>query len=79
MGNACALYQRHEANRHDAGVVMSSMVTVKSTPSDSGNDLFILHEGTRVEIRDGSLKDWAEIEIADGKVGWIEKKHFEII
>ena len=61
------------------GVVMSSVVTVKSTPSDSGNDLFILHEGTRVEIRDGSLKDWAEIEIADGKVGWIEKKHFEII
>lgn len=79
VGNACALYQRHEANRHDAGVVMSSMVTVKSTPSDSGNDIFILHEGTRVEIRDGSLKDWAEIEIADGKVGWIEKKHFEII
>ena len=35
-----------------------------------------IEEGTRVEIRDNSLKDWAEIEIADGKVGWIQKKHF---
>lgn len=79
LGNACALYQRYEAGRHDAGVVMAPVVTVKSTPSDSGNDLFLLHEGTRVEIRDSSLKDWAEIEIADGKVGWIEKKHFVVI
>lgn len=79
LGNVCALYQKHESSRHDAGIVMSSVVTVKSTPSEGGNDLFLLHEGTRVEIRDSSLKDWAEIEIADGKVGWIQKKHFVII
>ena len=79
LGNICAIYQKREANRHDAGVIMSSVVTVKSTPSEGGNDLFLLHEGTRVEIRDGSLKDWAEIEIADGKVGWLQKKHFVII
>lgn len=78
-GNGCAAFQKHEASQHNAGVIMTSVVTVKSTPSDSGNDLFLLHEGTRVEIRDGSLKDWAEIEIADGKVGWVQKKHFVII
>ncbi|MGN0232914.1 MAG: tetratricopeptide repeat protein [Bacteroidaceae bacterium] len=79
LGNVCALYQQHESSRHDAGIVMSSVVTVKSTPSEGGNDLFLLHEGTRIEIRDNSLNDWAEIEIADGKVGWIQKKHFVII
>ncbi len=79
MGNVCALYQKHAGNNHDAGVIMTSVVTVKSTPSEGGNDLFLLHEGTRIEIRDGSLKDWAEIKIADGKVGWIQKKHFVII
>ena len=79
LGNVCALYQQHEMSQHNAGIVMSSVVTVKSTPSEGGNDLFLLHEGTRVEIRDNSLKDWAEIEIADGKVGWIQKKHFVII
>lgn len=79
VGNGCAWYQKHEASRHDAGVIVSSVVTVKSTPSEGGNDLFLLHEGTRVEIKDNSLKDWAEIEISDGKVGWIQKKHFEVI
>ena len=79
LGNACALYHRHEAGRHDAAIVVSPVVTVKSTPSGSGNDLFLMHEGTRVESRENSIRDWAEIEIADGKVGWIEKKHFTVI
>lgn len=58
---------------------MSPSVTVKSTPSDSGNDLFVIHEGTRIEITDNSLKDWCEIRIVDGKVGWIRKKNFTVI
>ena len=79
LGNICAYQQRSLAASHENGIIMSPAVTVKSTPTDSGSDLFVIHEGTFVEIKDSSMKDWLEIQIADGKVGWIPKKTLELI
>ena len=79
LGNICAFQQRKWAKNRNTGIIMQSAVTVKSTPSDNGNDLFVIHEGTKIKIHDNSLKDWCEIQIADGKVGWIQKKTFELI
>ena len=79
LGNICAYQQRSMAMNHINGIIMSPAVTVKSTPTDSGSDLFVIHEGTRVEIRDSSMKDWLEIQIADGKIGWIPKNSLELI
>lgn len=77
--NVLAFSLRNYNNTHTAGIVMSPAVTVRSTPTKSGSDLFVIHEGTRVEIRDNSMRDWAEVQIADGKVGWIEKSSYEAI
>jgi tetratricopeptide (TPR) repeat protein len=79
MGNICAYQQRSLAMNHTSGIIMSPAVTVKSTPTESGSDLFVIHEGTRVEIRDSSMKNWLEIQIADGKIGWIPKNSLELI
>lgn len=79
FGNVCAYQQRTFAMSHNHGIIMSPSVTVKSTPSESGNDLFVIHEGTSVEILDSSMKDWYEIKIADGKLGWMHKKSLELI
>lgn len=79
LGNICAYQQRSLAKNHVNGVIMAPAVTVKSTPTESGSDLFVIHEGTRVEIKDSSMKDWLEIQIADGKIGWIQKKTLELI
>ena len=51
---------------------------VKSSPDKSATDLFVLHEGTLVEITD-RLDNWCEITIADGKKGWLECKTVETI
>lgn len=32
-------------------IVLAPSVTVRSTPSESGTSLFILHEGRKVEIK----------------------------
>lgn len=73
-------YRQHVALTERTGaVVMETSVMVKSTPNESGTDLFLLHEGTRVEIIDNSMKDWKEIRIADGKVGWMPAKSMEVI
>lgn len=65
----------HESN--DA-IIMSTVVTVKSSPDESGTDLLRLHEGLKVSIKDHSA-DWVEIRIADGRVGWVKKDTIEEI
>lgn len=77
--NVLAYNLRNYNNTHTAGIIMEPAVTVRSTPTSSGTDLFVIHEGTRVEIVDNSMRDWAEVQIADGKVGWIEKNTYEAI
>lgn len=54
-------------NRSDA-IIMTPSVTVKSTPNESGTDLFIIHEGRKVSIKDNSMKEWKEIKLEDGNV-----------
>lgn len=79
LANICALQQRKFKQVHTSGIITAPAVTVKSTPADNGNDLFVLHEGSKVEILDSSLKEWCEVTIADGKQGWIPKKSFDLI
>lgn len=67
-----------QINRTGA-IIISPSVTIKSTPNESGTDLFILHEGTKVFIKDNTMKGWKEIQMEDGNVGWIQTKNVEII
>ncbi|MFZ5941937.1 MAG: tetratricopeptide repeat protein [Bacteroidota bacterium] len=55
----------------EEAVIISPSVIVRSTPNNSGNELFILHEGTTVSLQD-ELSGWQNIRISDGRVGWIE-------
>lgn len=79
LSNVCALQQKNFKQVHTSGIITTPAVTVKSTPAENGNDLFVLHEGSKVEILDSSLKEWCEVTIADGKQGWIPKKSFDLI
>lgn len=64
-------YQKYNyLNEHNEAIVMTPTITVKSSPSSSGVDLFVLHEGTKVEIMDNA-DNWDKIKIADGSVGWM--------
>ena len=79
ISNVFAHQQKELLMNHSGAIVISSAVTVKSTPAKQGTDLFILHEGTKVTITDFSMKDWKEIRLADGKEGWIESDKIELI
>lgn len=72
-------YKRKQFMLNNNGaVIMSPTVTVKGSPNDSGTNLFILHEGTTVNVTD-SLGDWNEIKIRNGNQGWILKSDLERI
>ena len=71
VANLCALSQHLTiVNRHYA-IIMNSAVTVKSSPSDSSTDLFVIHEGSKVEMLDQTMKEWCEVKLEEGKVGWV--------
>ena len=60
-------------------IVVESTVTVKKTPAANGTDEFVIHEGTRVEITDRSIKNWFGVRIADGREGWLQTSQVEEI
>lgn len=79
LANIFAGQQKDELLNRNNAIVINPSVTVRSTPSDSGTSLFILHEGHKVDVKDNSMKDWKEIRLEDGKVGWIPVSAIEII
>ncbi len=79
VANAAASYQKSVLEERTQAIVMQPSVTVKSTPDNSGTDLFVLHEGCKVEIKDNSMRGWKEIRLADGNVGWIPVEAIEVI
>ncbi len=79
LSNIFASHQKHRLIDRDNAVVVRPSVTVRSTPSDSGTSLFMLHEGRKVEVKDNSMREWKEIKLEDGKVGWVPASAIEII
>lgn len=59
-------------------IVTAPSITVTGSPSDKGTKLFILHEGTKVNVS-GEEDEWIEISIANGNTGWIKKTQLEKI
>ena len=74
-----ATTQMGNLKERDTAIIMSPSVTVKSTPSSGGTDLFIIHEGRKVNILDSSMKEWVEIRLEDGNTGWVPVNVMEII
>ncbi|MBQ9194729.1 MAG: BatD family protein, partial [Bacteroidales bacterium] len=79
LGWDFARWQRQEALAQDRAIVMRPVSSVKSSPSaDGAKDLFILHEGTRVKILD-NVGSYTNIELGDGRQGWIPAGDIEVI
>jgi len=70
--------RKNQMVNHREAIVMTGVVTVKSSPDKSGTDLFQLHEGTKVVIK-STLGKWTEIILGNGNVGWVEQENIENI
>jgi len=78
MANAFAFRQKNERVNRNFAIVMPSGISVNASPDANSNQLFQLHEGTKVRIRN-SDGNWYEIEIANGSVGWTLRSNVERI
>ncbi len=68
--------QRMQLRNH--AIIFQPVVTVKSSPGDAGQEIFILHSGTKVKITK-TIGEWVEVRIADGNKGWIPSETIELI
>ena len=76
--NLAAWYQYNLGIDNKAAIVTTEIVSVKSSPSSSSSDLFVLHSGSRLTIID-NIKEWSEVRFEEGKEGWVNNKDITII
>jgi tetratricopeptide (TPR) repeat protein len=72
LRNKSLVYDSHKA------IIFSTLVSGKSSPDNSGTDLFVLHDGTKVTIED-KVGEWYEVRLSDGNKGWIPVNSLNII
>lgn len=59
-------------------IIISDSVTAKGSPNEEGTKLFVIHEGTKVEITENN-GEWIEIKLTNGNVGWLKNSDLIII
>ncbi|MBN2091128.1 tetratricopeptide repeat protein [candidate division KSB1 bacterium] len=63
-------------------ILIASEVDVYGAPEENSTLLFSLHEGVKIRIQNNLDKDnskWLEIQLSDGKAGWVRDTGFERI
>lgn len=65
-----ALRAKYSFHKDQEAIIMKDCL-IKSSPSETGTNLFEVHEGLKIEIQD-SVNNYTEIRLADGKKGWID-------
>lgn len=59
-------------------ILIHTNTNIKSAPVESAENLFILHEGIKMEIMD-ELNGWHKIKLSDGMIGWLPSVDIEEI
>jgi len=70
-------YYSYTSQKTEA-ILMQANAYIKSAPSVQSEDLFILHEGTKVQVLE-VFNDWTKIKLSDGMIGWLESEVVEEI
>lgn len=79
LSNLFAYQQKQMMENHCGAIIVAPSVTVKKTPNANSADAFVLHEGTRVDVTDNSMRHWSGVRLADGREGWLPTSQLEDI
>ncbi len=72
-------YQQYTfAQNNKEAIVFAEETEVRNAPTLNSDEVFTLHEGTKVIVLD-TIDDWKKIKIADGKLGWIIASEIRLI
>jgi len=66
-----AIQQKAYIESSTAAIIIEPTVNIVSSPSEGSSQLFVLHEGTKVTIKDQS-REWLKVALPNGNEGWIK-------
>jgi tetratricopeptide (TPR) repeat protein len=73
-----AIFEKdHDVNERPA-IIFAEVAEVKGEPKASSSDVFVLHEGTKVYIKE-TLDNWRKVELTDGSEGWMESSALKVV
>ncbi|QVY64434.1 tetratricopeptide repeat protein [Polaribacter sp. Q13] len=70
--------QYNFSKKNIEAIVFAEKTAVRNAPTLNSEEVFTLHEGTKVFVLDG-VDNWKKIKIKDGKLGWIIADKIKII
>lgn len=74
--------QIYKTTHTNEAVILVEEVDVLGAPEENAKPLFALHQGTKVTISNALAKNsktWLQIQLADGKTGWLDESALEKI
>lgn len=78
FANIFSYNQKKRVEERNTAIILSGAAPVLSSPDTNSKELFVLHAGTKVIITKED-RNWLEIEIDNGSIGWIQREKLEII
>lgn len=60
------------------GIVFAEEVEVRSEPNSRSDEIFQLHEGTKIQVLE-TYQDWIKFELANGIQGWMDKANVRLL
>ncbi len=60
------------------GIIYAEKTNVKNAPTLNSEDVFTLHEGTKVTVLD-SVDNWKKIKLSDGNIGWVIGEELKLL
>ncbi|MBA6156113.1 tetratricopeptide repeat protein [Tenacibaculum sp. S7007] len=70
--------QHNQTKNTIEAIIFAEEIEVKNAPTIDANEIFTLHEGTKVNVLD-SVDNWKKIKLVDGKIGWIKKEALRLL
>ncbi|MDR2814317.1 MAG: tetratricopeptide repeat protein [Prevotellaceae bacterium] len=78
VATCVAMREKRNLSSHTEAIVYAPVTSVKASPDAGGVDLFVLHEGTKVELLE-TIGSWEKVKTADGNQGWLPATAIENI
>lgn len=72
-------YNQYSFSKNNkVAIVFAEKTEVRNAPTLNSEEVFTLHEGTKVIVLD-AIDDWKKIKLADGKLGWIIASEIKLL
>ena len=73
-----AFQKAHLDKRDNPAIVFAQESRVKADPNKTSEEVFRLHEGTKVQVME-AYEDWNKIMLSDNSIGWIPSKDIKLL